>query len=120
MTEPLAPDLDQRAGGGFEGVAGVEVGGAVGADDLPVGTAGQDAPAQPLALERAASDVDDTALAERRAPEAQDLGQLHLCVKQRPECEDDALLTDGRGRGIVSRARGAVQGRSVFRRISPA
>lgn len=40
VAKPLASDLDQRPTVGLEGVARVEVGGAVGADDLPVRTAG--------------------------------------------------------------------------------
>ncbi|MBI2162266.1 MAG: hypothetical protein HYU25_18135 [Candidatus Rokubacteria bacterium] len=87
MAKPLAPDLDQRPAVGFEGVARVEIGGAVGADDLPVRPAGQDAPREPLAAERAADDVDHAPLPEGRPTEGQDLSHLDVGVEQRPERE---------------------------------
>ena len=60
-----------RAALGFDRVAGLDIGGAVVADELPVGAARQDAPLELRPVHRAAGDADDAALAIGRAAEVQ-------------------------------------------------
>ncbi len=72
MTRMRAPAV------GLDRVARLDVGGAIGAHDLPVGAAGQDAAGQPRALDPAAEDRDDAPLAIGRGAEIQDAGQLGM------------------------------------------
>ena len=74
----LGVDQDQRAAVGLDGVARLQMHHAVGADDLPVGAAGQHLAVEPWAFDRAAMDVDDAPLAIGRVAELLDAAERRV------------------------------------------
>src|SRR5690348_10147618 len=64
VAQAAIDDADERAVIGLERVARLELGDAVGPDDLPVGAARQHHAAEPWSRHRAAGDGDDAAPAE--------------------------------------------------------
>ena len=69
VAQALAADHDQRAGVGFDGIARPDIGGAVVADNLPIGAARKDAAVEFGSIHASAEDADDAPLAVRRAAE---------------------------------------------------
>ena len=76
MPVALAVAQDQSAAVGLDRVAGSQVDDPVGAHDLPVGAAGQDAAFEPRPFDRAAEKVDDAAFAVGRGAELLDAREL--------------------------------------------
>ena len=72
MPQAVAGDQDARAAIGLDGVARLDVGGAVAAHDLPIGAARQDAAVELRAPHGAAGNVDDAPLAIGRAAQIHD------------------------------------------------
>ncbi len=82
MPDALAVDQNQRAGIALDRVARLDMGRAVTADILPVGTARQDAALQP-AFDGSPDNIDDAPLADRRLAELQDVGELGTDAQDR-------------------------------------
>jgi len=82
MTQPIALDQHAGTGVGLDAVARGEVGGAVWANDLPVG-AGQDAALKLRPVDPAADDVDHPPVAIGCVAEMTNVGELGMDVEDR-------------------------------------
>ena len=72
MAEALAGDHDKSASRRLDRVPSLDIDGAIAADDLPIGAAGQDSACQLRSIDRAADDADHPSLAIWRAAEIGD------------------------------------------------
>ena len=80
--KPSLDDQDARAGLGLDGIARLDIGGAVAAHDLPIGAARQDAAVEFRPAHGAADNVDDAPFAIGRA------AQIHDGAEFGVNCED--------------------------------
>ena len=78
MAKAIVADLDSRTVIGFHRVAGVQLGGAVPEDGLPVGTKVQDRPVDLRAADRTADDRDDPAMTSPSGAHFADRTKLHF------------------------------------------
>ncbi len=69
VPQTFAGDHDTRSRLGFDGVARFDIGGAIGANDLPVRPAGENMTGELRPTHDATGDADDASLAVRRAAE---------------------------------------------------
>lgn len=69
VPQAFAGDHNESPGVAFDGVARLDIGGAVTADDLPIGATRQNAAGKLWSAHAAAENADHTALAIRRAAE---------------------------------------------------
>jgi hypothetical protein len=83
MTQAVARHQDARAGFGLDGVARLDIRGAVVPDDLPIGSSRQDTPVQPISFHGSAENIDDPALTIRRAAQIGDSGKVGTNLKNR-------------------------------------
>src|SRR6187401_998119 len=88
VAHTLRVDLDQRAGVALDRVARMDVERAVVGHDLPVGAARQNAAVEPRAGDGSAEQVHHAAMAERRGPEIEDVGDFAVHVKNRRARDD--------------------------------
>src|SRR5438874_5019315 len=87
MTVTEVAHVDERAVVGLERIARIELGDAVGTEQLPVGAARHHAAREPLAAEAPAGDRDDAPTAMRRVAELLRRGEGDLSLEQRFESQ---------------------------------
>src|SRR6187401_2174318 len=88
VAHTLRVDLDQRAGVALDRVARMDVERAVVGHDLPVGAARQNAAVEPRAGDGSAEQVHHAAMAERRGPEVEVVGDFTVHVTNRRARDD--------------------------------
>src|SRR5262249_55023138 len=83
MAQPIAADQNARATLRLDDVTSLDVGGPIGANDLPIDAARQDAPIQLLAFNAPLEDLDHAPLAERGAADIENVGKRGMDAENR-------------------------------------
>src|SRR5215470_14046459 len=83
MTQPIAADQNARATLRLDDVTRLNVGGPVGANDLPIGAARQDATVQLRTFNTPLKDLDHAPFAERGAAHTENVGKRGVDAENR-------------------------------------